>query len=141
MKSSARRLAALVALSVLAACGGGGGGGGEDHLQIDWQQGTYTVTTDSNSSATYVVNAAVTVQGPDLPPILAIDLAPYGMATNPTPGSGPFFMNSTHTVPVQFAIQPSGAGPGGYPIGSHVFTATAHIGSETLTATTTLVVR
>ena len=135
-----KKLFTIFAIAALAGCGGGGSTA--TPYSLTWDQASYTVTTSADSTATMMVNATIRPHGDNLPAVLAVDLSPYGGGINPTPGNGPFTMNSTGVIPVQFyvGLNQSG-GAGNYPKGSYQFTATMHIGNQNFTANTTVVVQ
>ena len=139
MKNVLRWVSFALAVA-LAGCGGGGSSGSPQTYSVLWEQPIYTVTTTPGSTATIQVNAnVVPASSGALPPSLAADITPYGSGINPTPGNGPFIMNSANKIPVTFTISVDGSG--NYPLGDHLFNATIHVGGVYVLAATTLTVK
>lgn len=136
-----KTITASTALAIcLASCGGGGSTPPTASYSLTWGQESYTIKTTPGNTQSVSVNAVIYPTGSNgLPGEVSVDISPSGSPANPTPGNGPWWMNSAGQIPVQFFASPGMTGS--YPIGPHDYTAVMHIGAVTYTAKTTIVVQ
>jgi hypothetical protein len=138
IRTPRHRLAAGIGLFLtLAACGGGGDDQPQPSHSLRWETPRMVVRIPEGATNTIYADTRVVFSGSPMPPIVGINLSPYG-GGNPRAGTGVSWADANGVAPVRLVVSPNTRGE--YPLGEHTISASTGVGATTYRATLTLVV-